>query len=103
MCSKMLLRLRVTKSLRDTEPMEEAPPFLVMNVLIVDKYGLMSGKLLERMQCCMTIFYGPSKGLLIVFSGSVSQLQPVGSGARIWTSQRFEKLLSSSTPLFVNR
>lgn len=63
----------------------------------------MDAELLERMLRRMALFYGPDKGPLIVFSGSMSQLQPVGSRLRLWQSQRFEELLSSSTPLFVNR
>ncbi|KAJ8009791.1 hypothetical protein DPEC_G00067880 [Dallia pectoralis] len=55
------------------------------------------------MLCCLALFYGPGRGPLIVFSGSVSQLQPVGSNTRIWETEYFEGLLSSSTPLFVNR
>lgn len=79
------------------------PPFLGVNVLIVDEYGLMNAELLERMLCCLALFYGLGRGPLIVFSGSVSQLQPVGSNRRIWETARFESLLSSSTQLFVNR
>lgn len=102
-CSKMFEQLRVSKSRAELAPMEDAPPFLGVNVLIVDEYGLMNVELFERMLCCLALFYGPGKGPLIVFSGSVSQLQPVGSNLRIWENERFEGLLSSSTPLFVNR
>lgn len=87
-------------------PMEDAPPFLGVNVLIVNEYSLMNVELFERMLCCLTLFYGPSKGPLIVLSGPLivfSQLQPVGSNLRIWETERFKGLLSSSTPLFVNR
>ncbi|TNN77997.1 putative ATP-dependent helicase 25 [Liparis tanakae] len=59
--------------------------------------------LLERMLRCLALFYGPGKGPLAVFSGSVSQLQPVGSNLHIWESESFEGLLSSSTQLFVNK
>lgn len=102
-CSKMFAQLRVSKNPVELAPIEDAPPFLGVNVLIVDEYGLMNVVLLERMLCCLSLFYGPGKGPLIVFSGSVSQLQPVGSNRRIWETERFEGLLSSSTPLFVNR
>lgn len=102
-CSKMFEQLRVSKKPAELTPMDDAPPFLGVNVLIVDEYGLMNEKLFERMLCCLALFYGPGKGPLIVLSGSVSQLQPVGSNVRIWESERFEGLLSSSTPLFVNR
>lgn len=96
-CSKMFAQLRVSENLEDTLP------FLGVNVLIVDEYGLMNVELLERMLGCLALFYGPGKGPLIVFAGSVSQLQPVGSTTRIWATDRFEGLLSSSTPLLVNR
>lgn len=102
-CSKMFEQLRLSKNPGDLAPMEDAPLFLGVNVLIVDEYGLMSGQLFERMMRCLALFYGPGNGPLIVFSGSVSQLQPVGPNLRIWETERFEGLLSSSTPLFVNR
>lgn len=102
-CSKLFQQLRVAKNPGDLAPMEDAPPFLGVNVLIIDEYGLLNVELLERMLCCLALFYGTGKGPMIVFSGSVSQLQPVGSNLRIWETERFEGLLSSSTPLFVNR
>lgn len=98
-CSDMFERLRLSEK----HPGPGPPPFVGMNVLIVDEYGLINVRLFERMLCCLELFYGPEKGPLIIFSGSVSQLQPVGSGLRIWETERFEGLLSSSTPLFVNR
>lgn len=103
MCSKMFQRLRVIGKRSCPPPMESAPLFLGVNVLIVDEYGLMNTELLERMLVCLSLFYGPDNGPLIIFSGSVSQLQPVGSSPRIWGNDRFESLLSCSTPLFVNR
>lgn len=103
LCSKIFQQSRVSRSPAQLAPMENAPPFLGVNVLIVDEYGLLNVDLFERMLRCLALFYGPDKGPLIVFSGSVSQLQPVGSNLRIWESERFEGLLSSSTPLFVNR
>lgn len=102
-CSKLFEQLRVARNPGDLAPMENAPPFLGVNVLIIDEYGLLNVELLERMLCCLALFYGTGKGPLIIFSGSVSQLQPVGSNLRIWETERFEGLLSSSTPLFVNR
>jgi len=102
-CSKTFERLKVPQRPSETARVEDAPPFLGVNVLIVDEYGLMNLVLLERMLRCLALFYGPGKGPLVVFSGSVSQLQPMGSNLRIWESERFEGLLSSSTPLFVNR
>ncbi|TKS92494.1 hypothetical protein D9C73_027520 [Collichthys lucidus] len=98
-CSNMFKQLMLSQKHPEPDP----PPFLGMNVLIVDEYGLMNVRLLERMLCCLELFYGPEKGPLIIFSGSVSQLQPVGSSPRIWETEHFEGLLSSSTPLFVNR
>lgn len=102
-CSKMFMQLKVSKNPTDLAPMEGAPPFLGANVLIIDEYGLMNVEIFERMLCCIALFYGPGKGPLIVLAGSVSQLQPVGTKLRIWETERFEGLLSSSTPLFVNR
>ena len=102
-CSKMFKRMRVPRNPGDVAVMADAPPFLGVNVLIIDEYGLINGELFERMLSCLSLFYGPGKGPLIVFSGSVSQLQPVSSTPRIWETDRFEQLLSSSTPLFVNR
>lgn len=103
LCSGLFHHLRVGKKPFRTGPMETAPPFLGVNVLIIDEYGMLNMVLLERMLVCLSLFYGPDKGPLIIFSGSVSQLQPVGSAQRIWETERFEKLLSCSTPLFVNR
>lgn len=103
MCSKRFRRLRTSKTPTDQVTMEHAPPFLGVNVLVIDEYGLMNAPLLERMLGCCKLFYGPSNGPLIIFSGSVSQLQPVGKASRIWETDRFEKLLAHSTPLFVNR
>lgn len=100
-CSKMFERMRSSKKFADADA--DPPPFVGSNVLIVDEYGLMNVRLLDRMLRCLALFYGPEKGPLIIFSGSVSQLQPVGSSVRIWETERFEGLLSSSTPLFVNR
>lgn len=102
-CSKMFKQMRVPRNLADVAVMADAPPFLGVNVLIIDEYGLINVELFERMLSCLSLFYGPDKGPLIVFSGSVSQLQPVSSALRIWETDRFERLLSSSTPLFVNR
>lgn len=102
-CSKMFRRLRKPKSPGQPGVMEGAPLFLGVNVIIVDEYGLMNIDLLEKMLACLALFYGPNRGPLIVFSGSVSQLQPVGSKPRIWETERFEQLLACSTPLFVNR
>lgn len=102
-CSKTFAELRESENPTDLAPMKDAPPFLGVNVLIVDEYGLLNVDLFEKMLCCLTLFYGPGKGPLIIFSGSVSQLQPVDTALRIWETERFERLLSSSTPLFVNR
>ncbi|KAI4822702.1 hypothetical protein KUCAC02_008233 [Chaenocephalus aceratus] len=99
-CSEVLRRMRVPRNPREEAPMANAPPFLGANVLIVDEYGLMNVEILERMLSVLSVFYGPGKGPLIVFSGSVSQLQPVGSNLPVWKSERFEELLSCSTPLF---
>ncbi|KAK2814711.1 hypothetical protein Q5P01_000545 [Channa striata] len=46
-CSGIFGQLRETPL--ETAPMEDAPPFLGFNVLIVDEYGLMTASLLERM------------------------------------------------------
>lgn len=102
-CSKMFQRLRIPTKSCPQAPMEEAPPFLGVNVIVVDEYGLMTAELFKRMMCCIELFYGPGKGPLIIFSGSVSQLQPVGSSPRIWQDASFETALSHCTPLFVNR
>ena len=102
-CSKTFMRMKVPKNPMDCAPMEGAPPFLGANVLVVDEYGLMNAEIVEKMLRCIALFYGPGKGPLVVFAGSVSQLQPVGTKVRIWETERFEGLLSSSTPLCVNR
>ena len=102
-CSKVFEGLKVSQKSPTRIDLGDAPPFLGVNVLIVDEYGLMNVGLIERMLCIMALFYGPGKGPLVVFSGSVSQLQPVGPNLRVWESERFEGLLSSATPLFVNR
>lgn len=98
-CSKMFKQMRFSEKFAYVDP----PLFVGSNVLIIDEYGLMNVRLLDRMLRCLALFYGPEKGPLIIFSGSVSQLQPVGSSVRIWETERFEGLLASSTPLFVNR
>lgn len=102
LCSKMLLRLRVTQA---QELVGHSPHGGRSTVLRGEcsHRGLMSAELLQRMLSCTAIFYGPGKGPLIVFSSSVSQLQPVGSGARTRQSQCFEEHLFSFTPLFINR
>lgn len=102
-CSKMFHQLKVPNTPMRQGSMEDTPPFVGVNVLVVDEHGLLNVELFERMLCCLALFYGPGKGPLIVFSGSVSQLQPVGPHPRIWETDRFEGLLSSLTPLFVNR
>lgn len=102
-CSGIFGQLRETRTPLETAPMEDAPPFLGVNVLIVDEYGLMTASLLERMLRVVTLFYGPGRGPLIILAGSVSQLQPAASGPRVWESERLEELLSCSTPLLVNR
>ncbi|KAK2832717.1 hypothetical protein Q5P01_016606 [Channa striata] len=102
-CSGIFGQLRETRAPLETAPMEDAPPFLGVNVLIVDEYGLMTASLLERMLLVVTLFYGPGRGPLIILAGSVSQLQPAASGPRVWESERLEELLSCSTPLLVNR
>lgn len=102
-CSVLFQKLRVSTKPSEQAPMQDAPPFLGVNVIVVDEYGLMTADLLERTLRCMELFYGPGKGPLVIFSGSVSQLQPVGSSARIWEDGRFETLLAHRTPLFVNR
>lgn len=98
-CSRIFTRLRDSTS----TAMADAPPFLGTNVLVVDEYGLMTFKLLERTLRVIALFYGPDAGPLIVLAGSVSQLQPAGSGPRLWETDRMETLLCCSTPLFVNR
>nr|BBA49217.1 helicase [Oryzias latipes] len=96
-CSRIFARLRGRSALAD------APPFLGTNVLVVDEYGLMTARLLERMLRILALFYGPDAGPLIILAGSVSQLQPAGSGPLLWETGRMETLLCCSTPLFVNR
>ncbi|MEO0815251.1 MAG: AAA family ATPase, partial [Myxococcota bacterium] len=83
--------------------LEGAPPFLGSNVLVVDEYGLMTVDLFERMLLIMSVFYGPDRGPLVIFVGSVSQLQPAGPGVRLWANERFETLVTHRTPLLVNR
>ncbi|KAK7878278.1 hypothetical protein WMY93_031097 [Mugilogobius chulae] len=98
-CSRVIEKMRGDKG-----PMAGAPPFLGVNVLIVDEYGLMTSVLLERLLFCLSSFYGPKNGPLIVLCGSVSQLQPPGgTSERVWQNDRLEKLLCSSTHLVVNR
>lgn len=102
-CSKLFKRLRVPAKSCTRASMEDAPPFLGVNVIVIDEYGLMTAGLFARMMRCMQLFYGPGRGPLIIFAGSVSQLQPVGPSRRIWEDESFESALSSRTPLFVNR
>lgn len=102
-CSKLFKRLRVPTKSSARAHMEEAPPFLGVNVIVVDEYGLMTTGLFQRMIRCIELFYGPGRGPLVIFSGSVSQLQPVGSTRKIWEDTSFEASLSNRTPMFVNR
>lgn len=93
-CSKVFQRLHACA---------DWPPFVGANVLVVDEYGLLNMTLMDRVLACMRMFYGESKGPLIVFAGSVSQLQPMGRNERLWETPRFESMLDSATPLLVNR
>lgn len=101
-CSKLFYRLRASTN-STVNKGEEWPPFVGANVLIVDEYGLLNMTLLDRMLSCVHMFYGESRGPLVVFAGSVSQLQPVGQNERVWQTTRFEKMLAYATPLLVNR
>ena len=103
-CSRAFKKAKSSASWDPLHSMRGAPPFLGVNVLVVDEYGMLSGNALDKMLRCLALFYGPLAGPLIVFAGSVSQLQPVGQHEPIWARGGvFESKLAASTPLFVNR
>ena len=103
-CSRAFKKAKSPTSWNPLPSMREAPPFLGVNVLVVDEYGRLSENAVDKMLKCLALFYGPLGGPLIVFAGSVSQLQPLGEHEPIWArGSLFESKLASSTPLFVNR
>ena len=103
-CSRAFKKLKCSTSWNSLHSMREAPPFLGVNVLVVDEYGMLSDNEVDKMLKCLALFYGPLGGPLIVFAGSVSQLQPLGEHKPIWArGSLFESKLATSTPLFVNR
>ncbi|KAJ8361664.1 hypothetical protein AAFF_G00432180 [Aldrovandia affinis] len=79
------------------------PPFVGVNIVIIDGYGLLRISAIERMLACMRLFYPTGCGPLIIFAGSVSQLRPVTPGVSVWQNSTFQSMLDSVTPLLVNR
>lgn len=100
-CSDAMTRMR-TNNYQGLS-LDSTPLFVGSNVLIIDEYGLMTVDAFEKMQCCLDLYYDSPNGPLIVFAGSVSQLQPPGNKRRIWETDTFETSLALSSSLFVNR
>ncbi|KAK7915589.1 hypothetical protein WMY93_011350 [Mugilogobius chulae] len=76
-CSRLFQELkRPSRDPRRKAFTEDAPPFLGVNVLVVDEYGLMNVQVFERMLRCLDLFYGSERGPLIVFQVASHSFNP---------------------------